>query len=188
MNAPKNRQGHAAPRRRLRAVTIWQPWAGLLARGIKPVENRSWAPYPSQLCVGDFLAIHAGAAYHPEEWRIALDLKRQLEPRGLWTTRRESPWPLKPAKPSSESPEGTPYGAIIGVAVFDGVTTQPRLLDDGTPDPFWFGPFGWYLRDPVPFAPLLCTGLRGLWTPDDALTKEVRRRYTDALGAPAAQG
>ena len=28
----------------IRALTLWQPWATLVALGIKRLENRSWKP------------------------------------------------------------------------------------------------------------------------------------------------
>jgi hypothetical protein len=40
------------------ALTLWQPWASLIARGLKRYETRSWAP-PASL-IGQRLAIHAG--------------------------------------------------------------------------------------------------------------------------------
>lgn len=43
------------------AITIWQPWAGLIIRGIKPIENRAWKP-PAKL-LGQRIAIHAGKKY-----------------------------------------------------------------------------------------------------------------------------
>jgi hypothetical protein len=41
------------------ALTIWQPWASLIAEGIKVWEFRSWPP--PQAYVGGRIAIHAGA-------------------------------------------------------------------------------------------------------------------------------
>nr|WP_294566958.1 ASCH domain-containing protein [uncultured Rhodopila sp.] len=41
------------------ALTIWQPWATLIAEGLKPYEFRGWAA-PAAL-VGQRIAIHAGA-------------------------------------------------------------------------------------------------------------------------------
>lgn len=41
----------------MKTLTVRQPWAGLLARGIKDVENRSWVP---TLDIGERFAIHAG--------------------------------------------------------------------------------------------------------------------------------
>jgi hypothetical protein len=43
----------------LPAITLWQPWASLVARGAKPFESRSWAP-PRWL-IGRRVAIHAAA-------------------------------------------------------------------------------------------------------------------------------
>lgn len=42
----------------MRALTIRQPWAGLIALGVKDVENRTWRA-PDDLIGGRF-AIHAG--------------------------------------------------------------------------------------------------------------------------------
>ena len=41
----------------MKAITLWQPWASLIADGTKTIETRSWAP-PSSL-LGQRIAIHA---------------------------------------------------------------------------------------------------------------------------------
>jgi hypothetical protein len=41
------------------AITIWQPWATLIAEGAKRYEFRSWAP--AGRFIGSRIAIHAGA-------------------------------------------------------------------------------------------------------------------------------
>ena len=41
----------------MKAITLWQPWATLVATGLKEYETRSWAP-PEDL-IGRRLAIHA---------------------------------------------------------------------------------------------------------------------------------
>lgn len=56
----------------MKALTIHQPWASLLAHGEKLYETRSWAPSETQLKPGDLLAIHAckgdsAAAYEMPE-------------------------------------------------------------------------------------------------------------------------
>lgn len=43
----------------MKALTIWQPWATLIAIGAKPYEFRGWRP-PRAL-IGERIAIHAGA-------------------------------------------------------------------------------------------------------------------------------
>lgn len=47
----------AAGLRAVKALTVHQPWAGLIAAGCKTAECRSWPPPPS--LVGGDLAIHA---------------------------------------------------------------------------------------------------------------------------------
>ena len=39
----------------MKAITIWQPWAELIARGVKLVENRTWRTH-----YRGPVAIHAG--------------------------------------------------------------------------------------------------------------------------------
>ena len=41
----------------MKAISLHQPWASLIAAGIKPIETRSWAP-PKAL-IGQRIAIHA---------------------------------------------------------------------------------------------------------------------------------
>lgn len=41
----------------MRAISLWQPWASLIAAGLKPFETRHWAP-PRNL-IGQTIAIHA---------------------------------------------------------------------------------------------------------------------------------
>jgi hypothetical protein len=43
----------------MKALTVWQPWATLIAISAKPYEFRGWKP--PQSLVGQRIAIHAGA-------------------------------------------------------------------------------------------------------------------------------
>ena len=43
------------------AITLHQPWASLIALGLKTVETRSW-PAPARL-VAQRIAIHAGSGW-----------------------------------------------------------------------------------------------------------------------------
>lgn len=169
----------------MKALTVWQPWAGLLARGTKRVENRTWAPRPCELRPGDYVAIHAGVKYDRDSWALAIGLKKELEPLGRWTVDREALWPLRGTRPNPDGdPEdATPYGAIIGVAVLDEVRSIARTLRDARgeyADPFFFGPVGWYLRAPVPIAPVWCKGAKGLWTVPPDVLAGVRSGYRAA--------
>lgn len=42
----------------MKAITLYQPWASLIALGVKTIETRSW-PAPGSL-IGERIAIHAG--------------------------------------------------------------------------------------------------------------------------------
>ena len=55
----------------MKAITLHQPWASLIAHGVKTIETRSWAPPRSLL--GERIAIHAGkrvvrAGLSPRVW------------------------------------------------------------------------------------------------------------------------
>jgi hypothetical protein len=57
------------------AITVWQPWATLIAEGLKPYEFRSW-PAPRSFW-GRRVAIHAGA--RPVKLAEIQDLMRRIE-------------------------------------------------------------------------------------------------------------
>lgn len=50
------------------ALTLWQPWASLIAEGVKTIETRSWKA-PDDL-IGDTIAIHAAARKPPAGLRL----------------------------------------------------------------------------------------------------------------------
>jgi len=47
----------------MKALTLWQPWAQLVALGVKTIETRSWRP-PTSL-IGERIAVHASARRVP---------------------------------------------------------------------------------------------------------------------------
>lgn len=84
----------------MRALSILQPWAWLIAEGHKPVENRHW----STTYRGPFL-IHAGKRWGPEQ-RDDIALVRERFP-------------------ELELPETFKQGGIVGAArVVDCVTSM----------------------------------------------------------------
>lgn len=56
----------------MKAISLWQPWASLIACGAKPFETRHWAP-PREL-IGTTIAIHAAKKIGPENRSFAEDL------------------------------------------------------------------------------------------------------------------
>ena len=66
----------------LSAITLWEPWASLVAGGAKPYEFRKW-PAPRRLW-GKRIAIHAGA--RPIRPAEVDDLLASLRLEGGWGT------------------------------------------------------------------------------------------------------
>ena len=62
----------------MKAITLHQPWASLIAHGVKTIETRSWAP--PRVLIGERIAIHAGmkreqsGRLHPATHAAILDL------------------------------------------------------------------------------------------------------------------
>lgn len=162
----------------LRALTIIQPWAELIVRGPKRVENRGWEP-PRSL-VGAYLAIHAGKALDWDCWGGAAATARAagllgtlpVIDGGIALGRPERGDRFARGREKDYALSACPYGAIVGVARVAGVeTTAPAG------DPWWFGPVGWRLADVVAIDPLHCNGAQGLWVPSPEVVDIVRERY-----------
>ena len=164
------------------ALTVWQPFAGLLVAGTKPVENRTWPPRGVR--PGERLMIHAGARYEEGAWVWVYQLAEKLRTSGRWQVHRSPPWPLGGAKPNPDAdPAGaTPYKAIVGVVTLDEVRRSAR-----GDDPWFEGPVGGYVRDPVPIEPVWCNGAQGLWRPSPAVVAGVRARVEAVLTAERTQ-
>lgn len=66
----------------MRAISLYQPYASLIACGAKPYETRSWAP-PRAL-IGQTIAIHAAKKIDPGAAELAQELMYgQYEPGGF---------------------------------------------------------------------------------------------------------
>jgi hypothetical protein len=172
--------------RRMLALTILQPWAALIVRGPKRVENRTWAP--RGLKVGDYLALHAGV-FSPrlvDHWAGALDLAEQhriveeVPLLGQWRSVVDGErGRLYPARCKRFLQGAVPHGAVVGVAQLVGVE---RAAPAG--DPWWCGPVGWRLGNVVAIAPVPCRGAQGLWTLDESTYLAVREAFRIARGGP----
>lgn len=142
---------YSLPPDRLMALTLDQPWAYVVAAGMKRVENRSWRP-PKKL-IGRPLVIHAGQRYD----RVAEN--RILAERS--------------AVPFFDSSEARIKGRIIAVATVEGYVedgggnlwseTAHSRVESWLPGQgiWFFGPFGWLLKDIVRLPPHLRLEVRG---------------------------
>lgn len=158
----------------IRGLTVYRPWSEYIADGLKPLENRNWTPWKSML--GKYLAIHASARWDGEG--------------ADFIERARSRFPFKRPKAMEECKTG-----IIAVARLVGwieigphgpgqTKTIAMLPGHGyqfkTDGPWFFGRYGWLLRDVVRIAPLEVKGKQGLWTLDPDTYERVRRRYDNA--------
>jgi ASCH domain-containing protein len=128
----------------VKALTIHQPWAGLIMAGIKGVENRKWRP---NMAPGTRFAIHAGRDADVEEWVIEESQKRLTPQTAAFCLEN---------------------GVILGTVLFMGIVTKAEELP---PDQRkWFvGPVGWLLSEPHEWnLPPKIKGQLGLWdVPED---------------------
>ena len=142
----------------MKAITLHQPWASLIASGAKRIETRHWKP--AAWMIGKEIAIHAGkhkfggGLLEDEEFMAAVTKALGAD----WFTTM-------------------PYGAVVATAVFD----RAYFIDDPNAIPaflkdrnipqteivfgdFRRGRYMWLLRnvkavDP----PIPATGAQGFW-------------------------
>jgi hypothetical protein len=155
----------------MKALSLIQPWATLMASGAKMVETRSWRP--RDLGHGEWVAIHAA-----KRWtRSEIDLCRD-DP--LFRSLLVHAWKhgLIPSQdPQQFSATDLPRGCVVALAQFDravaGTTTfsytlspQERALGSYGP-----GRFAWLFTAVQPIQPVVAKGALGLWewTPETEL-------------------
>lgn len=176
----------------MKAITLYQPWASLIAEGVKTIETRPKRS-PWRSAIGQTIAVHA--AKHPEHqvdggradrWydrTVPDELQTAMYARGIaareWTVRG-------------------PSGAVVATCTLVDVVPMMSLRDEPAPPDeldvmddrllLWRAamptdvseqrPFGDYapgrwallLDDVRKCAPFPCRGHQGLWTlPDDVV-------------------
>lgn len=139
------------------ALTIKQPWATLIAIGVKDVENRTW---PAK--IRGRIAIHASLKLdHSEAWAAA-QLMKGFIPR-FSISRFLEEW-------NEKRHQRYPAGAILATAeLYDCQNEINATLESN-----WFvGPYGFFLRRVIELPePVYCSGALGFWKlPDDVQAK-----------------
>jgi hypothetical protein len=150
------------------ALTIWQPWATLIAVGAKPYEFRSWAaPRAMQ---GRRIAIHAGA--RPTRKAEVRELLLQLHSLSWRQTGLIRDIAIATLEPILSAPGALPLRSVLCLATLgtpirdtdlEGALGTGGLINDSDRDAHtnW----GWPLTDIEvlrPFVP--ATGAQGFWT------------------------
>ena len=149
----------------IKAMTLTQPWASMVASGIKLIENRPWRAPRSM--VGEQFAIHASRSYD-------LATSRDLFINKLYGADIVSPYPTS---------RDFPLSAIIGVATLDRVEHAVGEFTGADLDAlgisrdqhrWFFGPYGFVLRDVRQVAPIPCKGALSFWRLGDDIEAKLR--------------
>lgn len=147
----------------MKALTIWQPWASLLAMGIKQYETRSWAAsYRGPI------AIHAAKKDVSDALKMipapdALEMSKliRIEWKALPTGSIIATANLVGCHRIETIGKGLGYWNSIGIATWHSIPEKEQLLGDWTP-----GRYAWEFSDMRLIDPILTKGKQGLWTWD----------------------
>lgn len=134
----------------MKAISLWQPWASLIACGAKDIETRSWRA-PASL-IGQRVLIHAAKT------RKGIDLlaKDDLTDIAIRSQLEMADYP---------SPESLPLGALVASAIIDCVVPIEELEPDPFGD-FTPGRFGWRLSGVRSLPPTPWKGHQGFFDVD----------------------
>jgi hypothetical protein len=148
----------------MKAVTLWQPWASLVAAGVKPFEFRGWAAPPS--LVGQRIGIHAGARKVRKD-ELA-DLLYRLVHDPVSTGLRQADVPV-PAGALLDRWHTTPGLLPLSAVVCTVVLGKPRRVGDifkgvHDSDRLDHSKWGWPMLDVQPLEPIVpAKGAQGFW-------------------------
>ncbi len=155
---------------RMPAITLWQPWAAVVAAGLKPVENRPWPP-PASIR-GKRIAIHAGKFFDNYSAFESIDPVCLLLDSAIVSLRDHG----DRQRQSLLSQRGAVLAVATVAGYFFSHDDRSRVewfmpaVDDvtGNDSRWWMrDQFGWLLRDvrllKEPFA---CRGFQRIWTVD----------------------
>lgn len=146
----------------MKCLSVRQPWAWMILHAGKTVENRTWVPSPALLRHGDRLAIHASKTFDVDGLR--------------WICRNHKELGLSlDFIPIDKS--AYPVGCVVGSVEFEGWQTKGgtvfpanNMPPDRLMSPWFFGPVGWLIQDPVELAePVPTKGRLGLFDVGDEI-------------------
>ena len=144
----------------MRALTIKQPWASLIMRCHKDIENRDW---PTK--VRGVIAVHTSAKLEKSEIEDACGLMRGFIPKfseRIFTAE------------VAARPDLYPTGCIIGTVELVGCAQKSE-------SPWFVGEYGFVLQNPVVFAgPIPCKGKLGFWEVPAELMPTMREQWKAA--------
>lgn len=135
------------------ALSVRQPWAWAIIHAGKDVENRDWRRPNPGLAFRGRVAIHASAGMTRDEYDAI----------------------MPPAAPPIPPAHLLVRGAIIGHVQIVDIIRAPG--HEPIMSPWFYGPVGLLLRDPIAVDPIPCKGNLGFF--------EWRQNISDAVAPPA---
>ena len=153
-----------------RALTLWQPYASLIAEGAKTIETRSWSDLSM---VGGTLAVHAGRKPLDEE-RRTLARRWGLDPDGLpFGVVVALADVVRMCRVTGEWPDGIGIPRIWGWDPVSGETVPVPADELGD---FSKGRWTWWLDNARKLErPVRCRGRMGVWRMDAETERAVVR-------------
>lgn len=149
----------------MKAISLIQPWATLVAIGAKKIETRSWAT-----------GYRGPIAIHASQWRTPTGKVVSAEVERCLALCHREPFATELTMADIWKVGELPSGAVVATATLvDVVRTETIARVVGEPERefgnFAPGRFAWRLRDVRRIhAPIPYRGARGLWwLPDEAL-------------------
>lgn len=155
----------------IKGLSLWQPWASLMAVGAKKFETRSWSTAWRGL-----VAIHAA-----KTWNGALR-ETAMQSRFRAALESECATPAGNETWQRYQPKALPRGCFVALGKLRhclSTTRHAKLIPPESSDEFWFGNYSadrfmwvfdqiWSLATPV-----FARGSQGLWTLDEGVTDTV---------------
>lgn len=145
----------------MKAITIWQPWASLMALGFKEIETRSWKA-PSSI-INNKVAIHAAKKIIPLQ-----DFLNSLE--GLDTNQKNNI--IQTIIQEYGAYEKMPTGAIVATGILSDVQPAEVLRKKILPleracGDYSDNRFGWIFKGTFKLEkPMPAKGMQRLWNWD----------------------
>lgn len=125
-----------------RALSIRQPWAWAIINGLKGVENRTWkSNYRGRLFVH--------AAKYEDLDSVSWVMARAADQLGIATHQAMESY-------LRHRDLGCVIGEVQMIGCVEGRDARPQ-------DPWYFGPCGFVLSDPIRYKPIPCRGHLGIF-------------------------
>jgi len=137
----------------MKALSIQQPWAWFIIRGYKNIENRTWATtYRGPLLIHASKTLDEDA----EDYLISILFNEIDDGSDIYTEY------LKAKK----------WNELLSGGIIGSVNLYKITSNYDNNSPWFFGPIGWYLRDPKPIKFIPYRGMPGIFNIPDKLIVE----------------